>query len=594
MKARPWFWASALMIVFLAVPAHAADKAVANVAHIKLSGDLDEAPIPENPLFGTGMENFRGKLDRIKKAKADKDIQALYLQLDGLHIGWGKVDELRRAIIDFRTSGKKAFAFIESGESKDYMIALACDEIALPESGWLMLTGMQIEVTFFKGLLDKLGIKADALKVGDFKGAVEPFILNKMSPEVRKNYESILEDFYDKSYVGAIVQFRAGKKFTPEQVRKIIDEGPYTAKKAKELGLVDRIAYADGFQDTMKTVLDAERVVVKRNYAQAKADDLDTSNPFALMMKLLKPPTPKESTKPKIAVIYAVGPITTGKGGNSLFGGDVVGSTTMVEAIRQAENDKTVKAIVLRVDSPGGSALASDLIWAELKRCKKPIIASMSDTAASGGYYICMAGQKIYAEPGTLTGSIGVFGMKLVLGELEDKVGLKTEVINRGANSGMMSSSTPFSASERKAMTALIDDVYDQFLTKALEGRKKAGKTMTRAELEKLAGGRVWTGRQAKEVGLIDELGTLDDAIQAAKDASNSKGEMELLILPKPKTFLDTLLDPKGADERLSMGLAALLRDMPELSKQLKTVDGLLRLRSEPVWMTTPYIVNVK
>src|SRR5207248_8606359 len=237
------------------------------------------------------------------------------------------------------------------------------------------------------------------------------------------------------------------------------------------------------------------KVKVVKNYAKAKAEDIDLGNPFTLLRQLLKPSLPKLSRGPKLALIYAVGPITTGKGGHGLTGASVVGSTTMVEAIRQAEEDSTVRAIVLRVDSPGGSALASDLIWNELRRCKKPVVASMSDVAASGGYYISMGARKIYADPGTLTGSIGVVGGKFALAGLYDKVGLKTEVIKRGAHANILSGDDPFSPSEREAMKALMQDVYDQFLDKALAGRHRAGKKMTREQLVKLAGGRVWTGR---------------------------------------------------------------------------------------------------
>src|SRR5205085_10645617 len=202
------------------------------------------------------------------------------------------------------------------------------------------------------------------------------------------------------------------------------------------------------------------------------------------------------------------------------FGEESCGARTMVEAIRQAENDKTVKAIVLRVDSPGGSALGSDLIWNELRRSKKPIIASMSDVAASGGYYISMAAKKIYAEPGTLTGSIGVVGGKIALAGLYDKVGITTDVIQRGANAGIFASDEPFSPTEREALTALMKDIYDQFVDQALAGRQKAGKKMTREGLLKIAGGRIWTGRQAKENGLVDELGSLVDAVAAAKNVA--------------------------------------------------------------------------
>ena len=265
----------------------------------------------------------------------------------------------------------------------------------------------------------------------------------------------------------------------------------------------------------------------------------------------------------------------------------------MIQAIKQAENDKSVKAIVLRVDSPGGSALASDLIWAELMRCKKPIIASMSDVAASGGYYICMAASKIYAEPGTITGSIGVFGGKINMGGTYAKLGITSEVITRGANANLFSSTSSFSKSEREAMTKLIDDCYDQFLTKALIGRGKAGSKLDRKTLEGLAGGRVWTGRQAKENGLIDELGTMQDAIKMASKLGGLAVDTdpELLLLPKGKSFLDSLLEPKT---QLSLKSGLDISGISSLFNEVKGLDTFLRMRNEPLWLMLPYNLKVK
>src|SRR5439155_172252 len=231
-----------------------------------------------------------------------------------------------------------------------------------------------------------------------------------------------------------------------------------------------------------------------------------------------QPSKKEESKNAKVAVIYAIGEIVSGKGGDNPFSeGGLVGSATTIEAIRQAEKDETVKAIVLRVDSPGGSALASDLIWNELVKCKKPVVASMGDVAASGGYYISMGCRKIYAEPGTLTGSIGVFGLKIITGGLTQWAGMKTVTIQRGQNAGITTTDRPYTDSERKAMTGIIEDIYDQFIAKAVQGRQKAGVKIDKEQMLKVASGRVWTGRQAKERGLVDELGTLDDAIAGVK-----------------------------------------------------------------------------
>jgi protease-4 len=585
---------------FVALPARADEKKAVSVAHIKLSGSLEETAPSSDPLFGSLGENFKSRIERIKKASTDGSIHALYLHFDGLSIGWGKLDELSRAIADFRKAGKKVFAYVESGNTKDYLVALACDDVCVPESGWLMLTGVRAEVSFYKNLFEKIGVKADMLQMGDFKAAAEPFMRDSMSEPARKQLTSVLDDYYEKSLVERIVRSRPGQKFTAEQVKKLIDEGPYTARAAKAAGLIDRVAYADDYRTQIKKQLQADELKFVRDYRKEKKNDIDFSSPFALLKLLTTPPKSKPSDDPKIAVIYATGVITTGKSEEGLFGAETIGSTTMLKAIRQAEDDKTVKAIVLRVDSPGGSALASDLIWNELKRSKKPVIASMSDVAASGGYYISMAAQKIYAEPGTLTGSIGVVGGKLAIGGTLNKLGIKTEIISRGANSGILSIDKPFSDSERKAMRALMKDVYDQFLDKALEGRKKAGKKMTREELVKLAGGRIWTGRQAKENGLIDELGTLEDAIAAARALAklpaklpNGK-EPELLLLPKSKSFLDTLLEDMAGSQAPGLNAGQALRKVPELQRKLRGLDGLFQLRGEPVWLTLPYRIDIE
>jgi protease-4 len=573
-------------------------KAESVVAHIRLAGDLDETPTAADPLFGGSSENFKTKLDRLAKVKSDANVKALVLQIDDLSIGWGKLDELRRAIADVRSSGKKVYAYMESADAKGLITALACDKIGMPEGGEVMLHGIRAEITFYKDFFEKLHLQADFLQMGDYKGAAEPFTRSGMSPQFRKQLETVIDDFFEKSLVEGIANSRPDKNWTAEQVKKWIDEGAFTAKRAKELGFIDQIAYEDEFESMAKGEVKGDGVTVERQYGKEKADDVDLSNPFAIF-KLLAPPKPKVSKKPKVAVIYAVGEIVMGRGGVSPLGGgsSVVGSTTMIEAIREAEKDETVKAIVLRVDSPGGSALASDLMWKELTACKKPVIASMGDVAASGGYYISMAARKIYAEPGTLTGSIGVVGGKIVTGGLFDWIGMKTEVISRGANSGLMSSSKPWSESERQVMTRIMQDIYDQFLDKALQGRKKAGIEMNKEKLLTLAAGRVWTGRQAKANGLVDELGTLDDAIAAAKKLAGQEGkELEWLVLPRPRSFIEKLAD-MGEETKapaLKLDPFAGFADVPGLRAKLRTARSLLRLQSERVWLMPPMCVEVK
>jgi protease-4 len=572
-------------------PAEKQPTKLVKVAHIKLSGSLEEKAPTVDPLLGALGETFKDKLDRIRKAGDDKNIDALLLEIDNLGGGWGKLNELTQAIAAFRAKGKKAFAHMEEGNTKDYLVALACDEVCLPESAWLMLTGLRIEVSFYKDLLDKIGVKADMLHIGDYKSAAEPFTRDSLSEPNRKQLTSVLDDYFDHEIVARIVKSR--KNLTAEKVKKLIDKGPFAARAARKSGLIDRLAYLDDYENDLKKVLGADGVRVVRDYGKKKEEDLDI---FSLYKKLIWGNSSKNTggKGPKVAVIYANGAITTGKSTPSLLGGESMGSDTIIKAIRDAEKNSSVKAIVLRVNSPGGSALASDLIWNELKRSKKPVVASMADVAASGGYYISMAAKKIYAEPGTLTGSIGVVGGKMATHGLWGKAGIKTEVISRGAHSGILTSDEPFSDSEKKSMKALMVDVYDQFVDKALQGRHKAGKKMKREELLALAGGRIWTGRQAKENGLIDELGTLHDAIKAAAKMGGlpEDKEPELLLLPKSKGLLDALF---GSQLDVSAKvLQPALKKMPELAGKLQGVDGLLQLRREPVWAVLPFRIEVK
>jgi protease-4 len=571
-------------------------KETARVAHVKLADEQDEAPVASESLFGAPAENFPMKLARIRKAAKDERISAVFLQLDDPQLGFGKLNELKAAIRDVKAAKKKVFAYAEEFSAKAYLIAAECDHVGVPESGGVVLVGLRAELTFYKNTLDLLHLKADVLRVGEFKAAVEPFIRDSASEENKKQVLAMLDDNFENELVKPVA---AGRKLSADKVREVIDQGPFTARKAKELGLVDAIAYADEFEASFAKLVGAKKAVVERNYAKPKAAKLDMSNPFALLEALGGGRKAKESDADKIAVIYAVGSIVSGKGGegNPLMGGrEQVGSETIVAAVRQAEKDPTVKAIVLRIDSPGGSALASDVMWHELKKCKKPVIASMGDVAASGGYYIAMAAKKIYAEPGTITGSIGVFGLKLVTGGLEEWAGMKTEVFSRGKNTGVMSSTYPWTESERKALTETVEEVYDQFTRKAAEGRKAAGKDMSQEDVKKVASGRVWTGRQAKANGLVDELGTLSDAIAEAKKQAgvSPKEELEILVLPKAESFIEKLIEGDAKLPFTGGRVQVDVRAIPGLERAVRVAAPLLATQKDPVKVLLPFHVEFK
>jgi protease IV len=596
MTLRQVWWVAAVLAA-AAVPARAADEKKDEkglIAHVALTGDLDEAPAGESIFGSDSGQNLKQKLDRIAKAKTDAKVKALLIELHDLKLGlfgFGKVNEVRAAIADFRKSGKKAYAYVEEVGGLDYLIACACDRVIVPEGGSFGLTGLHLEMSFYKNLFEKVHVQADFLTMGEAKGAAEPFTRTEMGPENRKQYNLVLDDLYDRGIIQTIIDSRPDQKWDTPRAKAIIDEAPYTAKRAKELGLIDHVAYFDAIEGQIKRDLNAD-LKLEKDYQKPKAPKLDALD---MLMKMMSPPKKKSSKKTKVAIIYAVGEIETGKGGPGLFGSSV-GSTTMVEAIREAETDPTVKAIVLRVDSPGGSALASDLIWHELKRCQKPVVASMGDVAASGGYYITMSAKKVFAEPGTLTGSIGVLGGKIVIGGVLDWAGVKTENLVRGKNAGLDSMYRPFSETEKKAVIATMQDVYDQFLDKALEGRKANGVKMDKPKLLTLAGGRIWTGRQAKEAGLVDALGTLEDAIAEAKSmAKLSPGEeVEYLMLPEPGNPLDSLLEGKFGLKATGADAFGLLKSLPEAQTHLRTAESLLRMRGDKVWLMLPYGMRMK
>ncbi|HEY3394342.1 MAG TPA: signal peptide peptidase SppA [Lacipirellulaceae bacterium] len=558
------------------------------LALLVLKDDLPETA-GQRGLFAQTSIDLREAVTRLEKASKDKSISGVVLNIENPAIGRGKVEELRAAIARFRKTGKKVYAQLETGMPSDYLVACACDEIVMPETGVLVLPGVHAEATFFKGLLGKLGIQADFIHMGAYKGAAEPFTREKFSDPVRENMTSLIDSMYD-DMVTTIVKARP---LSIAQAKEVIDRGLITATKAKELGLVDRIAYSDTLRKELADTYDAESLVYVKNYGQ-KEVDTDFSGPmgfFKLMQAMMGGnPNSGSGRGKKIAVVYAVGPIMTGKSESGPFGGQVLGSTSIIEALREANEDKQVVAIVLRIDSPGGSALASDLIWRETQVIEKPIVASMGDVAASGGYYIAMGADKIVAAPGTVTGSIGVVGGKMAIRGLYQKIGITTETIERGKNSGIFASSGPFTDSQRAVVTEFMEDIYRQFTTKAAEGRK-----MPVEKLRELAGGRVYTGLQAKENGLVDELGTLHDAIAEAKKLAglDADDNVRIEVLPEPTSVFETLFGDVDQEEevRIGRGLENIAPEMVELARRAYALRAVF---DQPAALVMPFELDIQ
>lgn len=539
--------------------------------------------------FGDTQIDLRETINRLERAAKDKSIAGVVLDIQNPSIGRGKLEELRGAITRFRKAGKKVYAMMESAMPADYLVACACDEIVMPESGTLILPGVHAEATFYKKLLGKLGVEADFVHVGDYKGAAEPFTRDGFSEPVRKNMTALIDSLYD-DMVTTIVKDRP---VSIAQAKQIIDTGLLTAKQAKEAGLIDRIAYPETLRDELADSYEAEPLVYVKNYGQ-KQVDTDFSGPmgfFKLMQTMMGSDSSSRSKQgKKIAIIYALGPIMSGESESDLFGGQIMGATTIVEALREANDDKDVVAIVLRVDSPGGSALASDLIWHETQVIDKPIVASMGDVAASGGYYISMGADKIIAAPGTITGSIGVVGGKLAIRGLYDKVGITTETIERGKNSGIFSSSGKFTDSQREVVVHMMKDVYEQFTEKAAKGRD-----MPIDKLRELAGGRIYTGRQAEENGLVDQLGTLDDAIEEAKLLAGLEkdADVKIKLLPEPTNFFESLFGDLDAEKEVRIG-ASLQRISPEMMEIARRAQRLRAIFKQPAALVMPFELEIR
>ncbi len=554
-----------------------------SVLVLKVAGPLPDF-VPDDPfrrLFGGQPLSLNSLLAQLRKAKVDKRITAVMLEIDMPETGWAKAEEIRGAIADFRMSGKPVYAYMEYGMNKDYYIATACDKIFLPPPGELFTNGLAADVMFFRGSLDKLGIYPDIYQIGKYKSAGDTFTQKQMTDAHREFINSLLDDLSGR-YLDGIAKAR-GK--SAAEVKTLIDNAPYTAKQARDVGLIDGAAYHD----------DVEKELKKR-LGYKDSDDLHIAK--ASEYRQISQESLGLNKGEKIAVVYAAGDIMSGK---SQFGGQgetTIGSDSLVKTIEEARDDKGVKAIVLRIDSPGGSGLASDIIWRAIESAKekKPVVVSMSDVAASGGYYIACNANKIVAEPSTITGSIGVVGGKPVIKGFYDWIGVTNEWVLRGQNSGMFRESEKFSDSERKKWLEFLGTTYDDFTSKVAKGRKKE-----QTYIDSIGQGRVWTGQQGKERGLVDEYGGLDKAIEIAKQLANIPADksVQRVILPHPPGFFEQLTSGGGeddADARVSAKQQeAIMATLPEgLRHAFRYAQMLDRAKNGEVMLLLPFDLRIK
>lgn len=497
----------------------------------------------------------------LDRAAKDDRIKSVLLDVSSFPSGLGKIQELRDAVERFKASKKPVWAYFESAHTGGYYLATEADKIYAPPSADLLLVGPVAEMPFLRGVLDKVHVQPQLYHIGDYKSYSDTFMRKDMSDAQREATDAILDSFYRQIVEG----ISKSRRLTPDQVRSAIDQAFYWGKQLKDLGLVDDLLYRDQVEDGLKKVNgtpDKWRRVYLEDYIKDQRSDLAAG------------------ARKSIALVLASGGIVSGEG--SAQGGmgseENIGSDTMVRMLRKVGEDKDIAAVVLRVDSPGGSGLASDVIWRQVQilRKSKPVVVSMSDVAGSGGYYIAMGADAIVAQPSTITGSIGVVSGKFVIKGLLDFVDYRQETMMRGANSDIFSGYTPFTPEQEKLVLGQMAGFYKTFVSKAAEGRK-----MSYESIDKIGQGRIWSGEDALKIGLVDRLGGMDTAIALAKEkAKLGKDEpVRIKLYPRPKGLFESFLQ-SAPDELGAARTAAMLP--PELLQAYRDYEAMRPLVSEP------------
>ena len=490
-----------------------------------------------NPMESFDFTSFRPSpqlglndiLKNIKKAKSDPNIDGIYLDLTFIQAGIATIEEIRNALIDFKESGKFIISYSDTYTQPTYYLASVADKIYLNPEGLLIFVGLRSEIMFYKDALKKLGVEPQIIRHGKFKSYVEPYIYNKMSDENRQQIMAYMGSIWNHMLEGISKE----REISIKKLNELADN--LTLRKAElavKNGLIDGVKYKD-------------EVLAELAELTNKTDDKKIEH--ISLAKYTKVPDKKRKSlgKNKIAVVYASGTVIMGEGGEGTIGSDRIS-----RAIRKARKDSSVKAIVFRVNSGGGSALASEVIWREIKLAQevKPVIASLGDVAASGGYYIVAPAQKIIASPNSITGSIGVFGLFFTGKELlNDKLGIHVDVAKTNNFSDIGSFTRPFTAEEREVFQFMVEDFYDTFITKVGEGRN-----MAKEEVDAIGQGRVWSGANAIDIGLIDGFGGLEDAIELAAEAANLE-TYRIVDYPKLKDPFQQLLEDLQGNVKTSI-----------------------------------------
>jgi protease-4 len=560
---------------------------------VKLSGSYADqeggGQSLESLLLGGGGQSKSAPdlVQRLHELAQDEKAETVLFDLTrNVSISLANLPDVADAMQTLRKSGKRLYAYLKNASIVQYQIAAMCDRVYMAEMGSLDLPSPAMSTMHMKQAFDRFGIEMDVVRCGDFKGAVEPYMLPKMSAHLRAHYIAMLETM-NADIVGRIAE---GRSLDPKWVRAMQAKRMFTAEQAKAEGLVDALV---PWRDAVPTLVDALELgedfettdVLKKKKSRA------TVNPMLMLTNLFKKKRPEKIRKDTVAVLNLQGTIVDG---TSASPGSIVSGATVEEIQRLRDNDK-VKAVVVRVNSPGGSATASEAILVALKElgAKKPIVISMGSLAASGGYWISCTGSKIFAQPGTITGSIGVFGTKPSLAGAAKMVGLHESQVTLDDSAGMDSMFRSWTPEEKQRVQAFVDDIYDRFLDRVSSTRK-----LPRSVVEKIAGGRVWSGTQAKANGLVDELGGLQDALAHVKKLAKIEGEIEVKHFPKAPNFLESLAEQLGGVQAVlpaPSGLRMFAKQHASLEQALQVLaDAIVRKRAWNVWALSPVAFDVR
>jgi len=592
---RFWTIATAAALLVLSFPVQAQNgeetqPAARRLAHMRLSGEVLGSP-PSFTLFGDGeYMTLQDWLHRLSRARRDPEVAAVAIDIDSPEMSLSQAQELADAVVRLKEV-KPVYAYLNSPKAAEHLVASGATEIAMDEADMLNIVGVGAEMFFFGKTLGKIGLQPQMVQIGRYKGAAEPVTSDEPSQYLKEQYDWILDDLFDQ----LVEQISSMRRLSRDEARKAIDMGPLEANQAVELHMVDRLCAKVDWLDRIGDGLKDEdgKYHIVANYGKKEPIAVDASNPFALLNSLLRGSKPAEAQDPTIAIIHVDGVIVPGDGGETLLGQRVVGASAIMGAFRQATEDERIKAVVFRIDSPGGSALASEQIYNSARKCAKvkPVIASIGQVGASGGYYIAVAGDSILADPAAITGSIGVVSGKIAITELLDKIGVGRYEATRGRNAGLWLS-RPWTAEELQVIERHANQTYDLFVKRVKDGRG------TRiGDIEAVAQGRIFTARQAAANGLIDRIGGLREAVALAQDAAGVE-EPFFLVLPRARSLADVL---SGREEPGPLGLPGAMALLDEPALRLVNTSGAAYmmeiarlLQGESVLLAMPEYLLIK